>query len=152
QLLLTLASFPEIACDVLIVDGFEGYVTPAREQFEVMSLRELYLPKARTLCFRYNVTELCTAAKPSFLLHLLQTQCIQLLLSIDPDVIVTAKLSGLFAKLDSFDIVLTPHVETDNPDDGLQPDDSAVLQTGLFNLGFIVVRDREDTREFLRWS
>jgi len=142
---------PEIACYVLIVDEFEKYVVPAQEQFEVISLRELELPKARTLCFKYNVTELCTATKPFLLEHLLQKRGIQKLLYIDPDILVTAKLSELFAKLDRFDVVLTPHVETDYPEDGLQPDDSAVLQTGLFNLGFIGVRDSENTRELLRW-
>jgi hypothetical protein len=142
---------PEIACYVLIVDEFEGYVVPADEQFEVMSLRELELPKMRSLCFKYNVTELCTATKPFLLEHLLQVRSIQKVLYIDPDVLVTGRLTELYAKLDSFDIVLTPHVEADFPDDGLQPDDSAVLQTGLFNLGFIGVRDSQNTREFLGW-
>ena len=142
---------PEIACYVLIVDEFERYVAPAQEQFEVISLRELELPKARTLCFKYSVTELCTATKPFLLEYLCQKRGIQKLLYIDPDILVTAKLSEPFARLDSFDVVLTPHVETDFPDDGLQPDDSAVLQTGLFNLGFIGVRDSENTRDFLGW-
>src|SRR5215469_12886646 len=120
---------PEIACYVLIVDEFEKYVTPAQEQFEVISLRELELPKERTLCFKYNVTELCMATKPFLLEHLFQKRGgIHKLLYIDPDILITAKLSELFAKLDSFDVVLTPHVETDYPDDGLQPDDAAVLQ------------------------
>jgi hypothetical protein len=124
---------------------------PAQEQFEVISLRELELPKEKTLCFKYNVTELCTATKPFLLEHLFQKRGLHKLLYIDPDILVTAKLTELFTKLDSFDVVLTPHVETDYPDDGLQPDDAAVLQTGLFNLGFIGVRESEKTKEFLRW-
>jgi len=142
---------PGIPCYVLIVDEFEGYVVPAQEQFEVISLRELELPKVTSFCFKYSVTELCTATKPFLLEHLIQKRGVEKLLYIDPDILITGALTDLYARLERFDIVLTPHVETDFPDDGLQPDDSAVLQTGLFNLGFIGVRDSENTRKFLRW-
>ena len=142
---------PRYACYVLIVDEFEGYVTPAEEDFEIISLDQIELPNQRSMCFKYNVTELCTATKPFFLDHLLRDARVEQLLYIDPDILITNSLDELYRLLDHFDIVLTPHAECDYPDDGRLPDDTSMMQTGLFNLGFLGLRASSNTRTFLEW-
>ncbi|HYJ85899.1 MAG TPA: hypothetical protein VEW46_07585, partial [Pyrinomonadaceae bacterium] len=145
------AVHPDGECYVLIVDDFEGLVRPAEERFEVVGLEELDIPDLPSFCFKYNVTELSTAAKPYFLEHLLTGRGLGKLLYIDPDILVTNPIGGLFDRLDQFDIVLTPHLDKDYPEDGLSPDDAFVLKSGTYNLGFIGIRDTPTVREFLSW-
>jgi hypothetical protein len=142
---------PDCKIYVLIVDDFRGYLTPSAEAFEIIGLNDLRIPNLRSFCFKYNVTELCTAAKPFLLEHLAREKAIAQLLYLDPDILVTNPLDHLYNILERSDIVLTPHIETDFPEDGLQPDDGAMFRTGIFNLGFIGIRDSNETRLFLDW-
>jgi hypothetical protein len=138
-------------CFVLVVDDFEGYLRPKDEPFELVALSELGIPDPPSFCFKYNITELCTAVKAHFLDYLLRRRGIGRLLYLDPDIMVTNGLGGLFARLDTSDIVLTPHLDTDYPEDNLLPDDAYIMRAGAFNLGFVGVNDGENARAFLDW-
>src|ERR1043166_3128892 len=108
---------------VLIVDEFEGYLNPAEECFETVSLTDLEIPNLPSFCFKYDIKELCTAAKPYLLDYLIRNKSIAEMLYIDPDVLITAPLKQLYEGLGIYDIVLTPHLDTDYPDDALLTDD-----------------------------
>ncbi|HEX3280712.1 MAG TPA: hypothetical protein VHR36_05730 [Pyrinomonadaceae bacterium] len=136
---------------VLIVDDFEGYINPAEECFEIVKLAELRIPKLPEFCFKYNLKELCTATKASFLEYLLRDKSCDGLIYLDPDILITGSLDGVYESLSNHDIILTPHLDTDYPDDGLLPNDSQVLRAGQFNLGFIAINSSENARTFLRW-
>ena len=73
------------------------------------------------------------------------------MLYIDPDVLITAPLKQLYEGLGIYDIVLTPHLDTDYPDDGLLPDDGYILRAGVFNLGFIGINSSGNAASFLSW-
>jgi hypothetical protein len=136
---------------VLIVDDFEGYLNPAEECFEIVKLAELRIPKLPEFCFKYNLKELCTAAKASFLEYLVRDKRCERLIYLDPDILITGSLDGVYESLSNHDIILTPHLDTDYPDDDLLPNDSHVLRAGQFNLGFIAINSSENARTFLRW-
>jgi hypothetical protein len=136
---------------VLIVDDFEGYIIPAEECFEIVRLGELKIPKLPEFCFKYSLKELCTAAKASFLEYLICDRACESVIYLDPDVLITGSLDQLYESLGNHDIVLTPHLDTDYPDDGLLPDDAHILRAGQFNLGFIGINCSENAREFLKW-
>lgn len=146
-----LAFHPDHKCYVLIVDEFEGYINPAEECFEIIKLTELGIPNLRSFCFKYDIKELCTAAKGRFLEYLLREKAVDRLLYLDPDILVTGWLDGIFERLGTYDIVLTPHLDTDYPDDGLMPNDGHILSAGIFNLGFIGVNSSNNARSFLDW-
>lgn len=130
---------PDLRCYVLIVDDYNGYVDPANEKFEILSLADLRLPNLPSLCFKYNVVELCTAVKAHLLEYLLQDEGVEQLFYLDPDVLVTSSLNEIFDRLKIYDVLLTPHVDEIYPDDGLSPDDGTILRYGIYNLGFIGV-------------
>ena len=136
---------------VLIVDEFEGYVTVEDECFEIVTLSDLDIPNVRSLCFKYNLKELCTAVKARLLDYLLRNSSIEQLLYLDPDILVTHDLDQLFDRLQTQDIVLTPHLDKDYPSDGLLPDDRHILRAGQFNLGFIGVNSSRNAQAFLNW-
>ena len=142
---------PDLPCYVLVVDHCEGYIDPAEECFEIVSLSSLNLPSSNSLCFKYNVLELCTAVKAHLIEYLFQEQGITQLLYIDPDILITNSLDDVFDRLDEFDIVLTPHADEDYPDDGLMPNTGTLLRYGVYNLGFIGVRATPGGFAILRW-
>jgi hypothetical protein len=142
---------PDYQCYVLIVDDFEGYVSPQDECFEVVRLTELGIPNLPGFCFKYDVKELCTAAKAYLLDYLIREKGVAKLLYLDPDILVVGSLDGIYEKLDADDIVLTPHLDADYPEDGLLPDDSHILRAGQFNLGFIGVNSSGNAQKFLNW-
>ena len=118
----------------------------------MLSLTDLVLPQPTPhFAFKYDITELSTAVKPFLLEHLLRSRRLDRILYLDPDILVTHPLDGLFAHLDSADFVLTPHVDQDYPEDGLAPGDGHILTSGIFNLGFFGIRASENSRSFLRW-
>jgi glycosyltransferase involved in cell wall biosynthesis len=146
-----LSLHPDHKCYVLIVDDFEGFINPADECFEIINLADLEIPNLQNLCFKYGVTELCTAVKARLLEYLVHEKSLDGLLYLDPDILVTARLDGLFERLATYDIVLTPHLDTDFPDDGLHPNDGHILRAGLFNLGFIGINSSQNAASFLNW-
>jgi hypothetical protein len=143
---------PDDRCFVLVVDEHKDSFDPAKENFELIDVERLAIPDFYPkFAFKYNITELSTAVKPYLLELLLREMGVDKLLYIDPDIMVLQKLDGLYAALDRSDIVLTPHIDADFPEDGRLPDDSGIMSTGLFNLGFIGVNSSENTHKFLKW-
>ncbi len=146
-----LTHHPNDKCFVLIVDDFANYIDPAREQFEIIKLEDLEIPDARNFCFKYDLKELCTAVKARLLEYLITTKGIDRLFYLDPDILVTAPLDELFEKLERHDIVLTPHLDRDYPNDSRLPDVAHILRAGVFNLGFIGINSSSNARSFLDW-
>jgi hypothetical protein len=142
---------PDYKVYVLIVDDFAGYINPADECFEIVKLTDLGIPNLPGFCFKYNVKELCTAAKAHLLDYLIREKSVDRLLYLDPDILTTGPLDGMYEKLSTYDIVLTPHLDTNYPDDDLLPDDGHILRAGQFNLGFIGVNSSENAKSFLNW-
>ncbi len=130
---------PDLRCYVLIVDDYEGYIDLAKEDFEIVSLSDLELPDLPSFCFKYSVVELCTAVKAHLLDYLLHKEGIEQLFYLDPDILVTSSLDEIFDRLHTFDVLLTPHVDENYPEDGFSPNDGTILRYGIYNLGFIGV-------------
>jgi hypothetical protein len=146
-----LAKHPAGKCFVLVVDDYEGCIDPAQEVFDVIGVNELQIPNVRSFCFKYNVTELATALKASFLRFLLERREVRQVLYLDPDILVTSGLDELFERLNRAPLLLTPHLDQDYPNDGRFPNDSSVLRAGIFNLGFLGLAGGPWATGFLRW-
>ncbi|MEW6721319.1 MAG: glycosyl transferase [Thermodesulfobacteriota bacterium] len=142
---------PAGTCHVLVIDDPAGRFDPGRERFRIVSLRDLGIEGLPELCFKYNVTELSTAVKPFFIEHLFRTGAADRVLYLDPDILVTNPLDGLYGELDRADVILTPHLDKDYPEDGLFPDDGHILRSGIYNLGFIGMRKCGNTAGLLSW-
>ena len=142
---------PEGSCHVLFIDDTEGYLDAASERFKAHHLQDLAIPDQKSFCFKYTITELSTAVKPYYLRYLLETANLGKVLYLDPDILLLHRLDELFELLDRANVLLTPHLDTDFPEDGDFPDDGHILKSGIFNLGFIGVRHGENVFRFLQW-
>lgn len=120
-----------------------------RDDYMELSIRDLGLPKFDRFTFQYTILELNTAIKP-WVFEALFARGYERVIYFDPDIHVYGSVAPILARLDHAQIVLTPHL-TDRLDDGRNPTELAILQSGSYNLGFIALKQTEDTRRFVRW-
>ena len=118
---------------------------------KVIDPDELALPYFYEMCFKYDVTELSTAVKPTFLALLMEKYGEEEVVFFDPDILIARQLVELEALLPITSIVLTPHLLDPIPLDGKKPNETDILMAGAYNLGFIGVRKTGQTKKFLRW-
>jgi hypothetical protein len=140
---------PECEFYVLMVDT-EYESSPSQEKFEVIRVQSLNIPQFDQVAFRYNILELNTNVKPTFMAKLFAEKALDKLLYFDPDILICSSLTELFALLEHFNILLTPHCTSPINDD-LRPNEQDFLLAGVFNLGFIGLGKSEDTFRFLDW-
>jgi hypothetical protein len=103
------------------------------------------------LAFQYNLVEFCTAIKPKCFEYLLVSKNAGKVIYLDPDVFVYNSLENVFAQLSNASIVLTPHVsQIHTPFNGDYPD-YLFLVNGMFNLGFLALKNSPVSRQLLIW-
>ncbi len=98
----------------------------------------------------YSVLEFNTALKPFAFRHMFETLGFAEACYLDPDILVLAPLAPALDPLAQHSVVLTPHLSAPL-DDGLEPSDLTILQSGVYNLGFAAMRDDADARRLLLW-
>lgn len=141
---------PEVEVFLLLVDDHDGYVDPAAESFEIVSIGDLAIPECDQLAFQYGIVEFATAVKPYFLEHLLEIG-IGRVLYLDPDIMVASSLGPLFEQLNDAQFLVTPHTNIDYPDDDCIPDERLPMMHGVYNLGFFGLRSGKTAVDLLRW-
>lgn len=124
---------------VVLVDAQPGD-TRADEPFRVLHLADLGMPvdERHRMSAIYDVTELATAVKPVVLRHLV-AEGNGPVVYLDPDIEVHSGFAEVWRLAAAHGIVLTPHVLEPMPRDGLYPNESQILISGMYNLGFVAV-------------
>ena len=99
----------------------------------------------------YTVMEVATACKPVFGLYLFEKYPeLDKLIYFDTDLWITDSVEPIIKNLDSFDIILTPHI-TQPIDLQEQWNEKQFLNAGLYNTGFVGMKRSENTIKFLTW-
>jgi hypothetical protein len=139
---------PDCKFYVLLVDRLPADFQRLSERFEIITVEELDIADFPSVAFKYDILELNTNVKPTFLKALL-VRGIDQLVYLDPDIFVYRALDSVFAALNERSIVLTPHILSPITDDGQS--ELSFLLGGVFNLGFVAVNKCEETDSFLSW-
>lgn len=100
--------------------------------------------------FQYTPFELSCALKPA-LIQCLFDRGVQRVVYLDADMQVYEPMRELFQLLESYPLVLTPHLLRDLPADGAQPQSHDFLRSGAFNAGCVAVANMDIGRAFLAW-
>jgi hypothetical protein len=136
-----------IVADLSLEDRkvFEG------EEFTPVMLMEIGLADVRGEGMKYDILELNTNVKPTFMKYLIQTFDLESLIYLDPDIFVYSPLTPVFEALNGgASAILTPHLTTPVDDDKL-PGEQEMLYNGTYNLGFVAVRRCEESWRLLSW-
>ena len=101
--------------------------------------------------FKHDLVEACTAVKATMLRRLLE-QGAEKVIYLDPDIAAFAPLDLLTDRLDAASIVLTPHqVTPDTTQEGARDNEGGSMRYGIYNLGFVGVRNDQTGRAFAAW-
>jgi len=71
--------------------------------------------------------------------------------NLDPDILILQNLSSLLSCLTGIPIVITPHITLPIEEDGFKPTEINIIQSGIYNLGFIALAKTPNTKKFLDW-
>ena len=139
-----------------LVDDLKTANLPANllPTYPMLEVAALGIPDFAGMCARYDITELNTAVKPFFIDYFFQSQPgpdrPNSVIYFDPDIIVFQPLTRLENALKTNSLVLTPHTIAPTPD-WETPNEQHHLNTGIFNLGFIGLRNDDTARRFVSW-
>jgi glycosyltransferase involved in cell wall biosynthesis/SAM-dependent methyltransferase len=142
---------PDGNCTVLVIDDPAGFIDPAEETFELLTIHDIGLPDAEQMASIYDVMELSTAVKPWLLRTLLARPGVDSVSYLDPDIQVFSPLTKIEEEAKAHGIVLTPHFTKPLPRDGRQPAEEDILIAGSYNLGFIGLGAGKVADELLDW-
>ncbi|MFD2569436.1 glycosyl transferase [Spirosoma soli] len=119
--------------------------------YPMVEVDKIGIPDFAGMCERYDITELNTAVKPFFIDYFFSTQAdVKQVIYFDPDIIVFQPLVKLNQDLTQYSLVLTPHMCFPTPD-WERPNELHHLNTGIYNLGFIGLRNDATARQFVNW-
>jgi glycosyltransferase involved in cell wall biosynthesis len=134
-----------VVCDEPVAAEELGHVA------EVVPAHVFGIRDFAAMAFHYDIMELATAIKPSGFQWLRARHPEADLVYLDPDILVTARLSHVErAFADGASLVLTPHI-TAPLQDGRHPDDLTIMKSGVYNCGFVAFAPTDESRDFLQW-
>lgn len=144
---------PELKVHVVLVDKVPKWFDPKSEPFDnLVTIEELGLPNLKSWIFRYSVLEMCTGVKPFALKALLKNPNCEGVFFFDPDIVFFSRLDELLDDLKHNSILLMPHqLKPEGVHEAIVDNEICSLKHGIFNLGFVGVRNDEHGRAFLDW-
>jgi hypothetical protein len=136
---------------VLVVGREDASVRAACEAagLSITFASGLGLPDFDELAYKFDIVELNTALKPTFLKSLF-AQGFDSVVYLDPDIRLYQAPDPVTEALGRAEIVLIPHTRAPIMD-GLRPSDVDFLRTGAYNLGFIGLRRGAEALALLDW-
>ncbi|MGY8768190.1 MAG: hypothetical protein ACKVH8_07145 [Pirellulales bacterium] len=100
--------------------------------------------------FKYDAMEFTTSFKPRIVQWALE-QDYQNVVFLDGDIQLYQRLDEITDDPSDFGVCLTPHLLSPLPKDGLTPEEDNFLSAGVYNTGFVAVRNNENGLKFTRW-
>jgi hypothetical protein len=143
---------PEVPFYVLLSDRVDDHFDPEAEPFRMLRLQDLAIPDLdlARFAFRYSQQELMYAVTPHLLLHLLDRGYSGASF-LKQESLVVGDLSPVLQLLQRHAIVLTPHLLEALSGSSAAARECNILQSGVYNVGFLGVGETPAARAFLRW-
>lgn len=125
-------------------------ISIAEFPFQLITLNELGIPHLPWMLERYDVTEVSTAIKPFVFGFLFDCFPGAPVVYFDPDILVVSRLMELENALEEgANCILTPHLC--EPVEYAELHEGKILQYGIYNLGFCLLRDVPEVRRVVSW-
>ncbi len=147
------ATDPAVSFHLVLSDTLPIGVDLASEPFDsVIFIEDLVTENLPQWAFGHSVVELCTAVKGAALEYIFEKHDAAQVFYFDPDMVVFSRLDDLQDALSRSSVVLTPHqTDPETTDMGILDNEVSSLLHGVFNLGFVGVRNSPEGRRFSRW-
>jgi len=144
---------PHVCFHVVLSDNTPAGFDLDSEPFdEVVYAEQLIKEGFASWAFGHSVVALCTAVKGPALEYLFDVCQAEKVFYFDPDMVVFSRLDELEEALAGCSVLLTPHLTApDTTDMAILDNELSSLLHGVFNLGFIGVRNVPEGRRFANW-
>lgn len=144
---------PEATIHLALADLRPDWLDTANEPFDdVMDVSQLGIPNWQPWTFRHSIVELSTAIKPFALKRLLERPDCDRVLYFDPDMVLFSRVDDILDALSASNVTLTPHQsKPETSYEAVIDNEIGSLKWGVFNLGFIGVRDTGEGHRFCQW-
>lgn len=144
---------PEFKVHLVLVDKVPEWFDLRSEPFDnLITLEQLGIPNLKSWLFRYSVLEMCTGVKPFAIKTLLKQPDCEGVFYFDPDIVFFSRLDDLVQELKQNSILLIPHqTKPEQTHEAIIDNEICSLKYGVFNLGFIGIRNDERAKYFLDW-
>lgn len=150
----TLKKFhPDFVFHAVLCDKRPSWLAVDSEPFDsILTIEDLGIANPQQWIFQHDLVELSTAVKGLALQKLLAKPGCTEVLYFDPDIVILASLDNLLAEFDAASILLTPHMaEPETSLDAIQDNEVSALQHGIYNLGFLGVKNSAEGHRFADW-
>lgn len=149
----SLLSFnPEFKLVIGLVDKLQNRIQPGfYYPHDLVEVEALQIPRFDEMVRRYTTLELNCALKCFFVQYALNAYQPGILFFLDSDILIFDSFGVLENELTTQSILITPHITKPYPDDQLRPQEKDILKTGIFNGGFLGLRNDEHAQAFLDW-
>jgi hypothetical protein len=144
---------PDAQFHLVLSDVVPPSVVIENEPFDsIITIEELPIPNLKSWIFKHSLVEMCTAVKGIAFQEIIRRYNSEKVIYLDPDIVVFNRLDSIVNKLDNYSILLTPH-QTDPEQDNQAVLDNEIcsLKHGVYNLGFIAIKNSQEGRRFLDW-
>jgi hypothetical protein len=124
-----------------------------QEEFDhLMLLDELDIDNEKSWIFQHNVVELCTAVKGRGFQEIFRRYGPDKIIFFDPDMVLFSGIEAIERQLDQHSVLLTPHqTEPARTRSSILDNEVSSLKYGVFNLGFLAVRNSAEGMRFVNW-
>ncbi len=143
---------PEHQFIICLVDELSEHIDYSYfNPHQLLLVAEVPVLGFKEMIYKYNITELNTAVKPFVFKYLFDIHPeTATIIYLDPDIIVYDAFNEIENAGIENNFILTPHFTT-AINDPFQLSEEAILNCGLYNLGFLCLKRRGRVFEFLDW-
>ncbi|HLV99376.1 MAG TPA: hypothetical protein VKT82_11940 [Ktedonobacterales bacterium] len=144
---------PSFTFVVFITESLPAHVFDIEPCFdEVIPIADCEIERLPQWLFSHSVVEACTAIKGHALCFLLdKPDCLEAFY-LDPDIAVFDSFDDLIAQFSAGSVLLTPHqLAPDMTSIAIEDNEICCLRNGVYNLGFLGVRNDANGRRFAVW-
>jgi glycosyltransferase involved in cell wall biosynthesis len=144
---------PEFVVHLALADKKPDWLDVSKEPFDsVIEVADLPIPNRRGWVFGHSIIELSTGIKPFVMRSLLSRPDVEKVFYFDPDMVLFSRVDDMVEVLSNANLVLTPHQTTPELEYmSIIDNEICSLKHGIFNLGFIGVRNTDEGRKFADW-
>ena len=144
---------PNAVFHLLLCDSPPQGFDLEQEEFDhLMLLDELDIDDQKSWIFQHNVVELCTAVKGRGFQEIFRRFGPDKIIFFDPDMVLFSGIEVIEGQLDQHSVLLTPHqTEPARTRSAILDNEVSSLKYGVFNLGFLAVRNSPEGIRFVNW-
>jgi glycosyltransferase involved in cell wall biosynthesis len=144
---------PDIVFHLMLADDPPAQFQLKNEPFDsLITIANLGLENSVEWLFIHSLVEASTGVKGFALKAILQQPTCSEVFYFDPDIVVLAPLDDLIVAFGDGAVLLTPHLtEPETTNGAILDNEFSVLRHGIYNLGFVGVKNNAEGRQFAEW-